>query len=148
MRRSSSIESRFSSQKFTSDVEKQLGLSLPTYDYQIPLSSRSKLKVAVILDDFSMKAWTPEWQVSALSVKRWTEQLKEEDFDFLFVESAWAGNRGEWSYHLTGTSAPRPTFVEMIDAFKDRGIPTVFWNKEDPPHFEDFLDSAKLFDFV
>lgn len=102
----------------------------------------------MILDDFSMKAWTPEWQVSALSVKRWTEQLKEEDFDFLFVESAWAGNRGEWSYHLTGTTAPRPAFVKMVDAFKDRGIPTVFWNKEDPPHFDDFLDSAKLFDFV
>src|SRR5699024_1941681 len=29
-----------------------------------------------------------------------------------------------------------------------RGIPTVFWNKEDPPHFDDFLPLAKLFDVV
>lgn len=148
MRRTRVVDGGFSSQRITSDVEKQLGLSLPTSDYQIPSLSRDQLKVAVILDDFSMKAWTPEWQVSTLSVKAWLEQLNDEDFDFLFVESAWAGNGGAWSYHLTGSSAPRPAFVEMVNAFKDRGVPTVFWNKEDPPHFEDFLDSAKLFDFV
>ncbi|WP_404290833.1 glycosyltransferase [Glutamicibacter arilaitensis] len=95
-----------------------------------------------------MKSWTPEWQATELSVRSWSTQLNEGDFDFLFVESAWAGNGGVWSYHLTGTSAPRPAFVEMVDAFKRRGIPTVFWNKEDPPHFDDFLESAKLFDFV
>lgn len=148
IRRSGAVSNGFSSQRFTSDIEKHLGLSLPTHDYQTSSLAGSKLKVAVILDDFSMKAWTPEWQVTALSAKTWPEQLNAGDFDFLFVESAWAGNGGAWSYHLTGTSAPRPTFIEMIDAFKDRGIPTVFWNKEDPPHFDDFLDSAKLFDFV
>ena len=28
------------------------------------------------------------------------------------------------------------------------GIPTVFWNKEDPPNFDFFIDTAKLFDYV
>ncbi|MHA6967387.1 glycosyltransferase family protein [Glutamicibacter bergerei] len=36
----------------------------------------------------------------------------------------------------------------MVTAFKAKEIPAVFWNKEDPPHFEDFLDCARLFDFV
>ena len=31
---------------------------------------------------------------------------------------------------------------------REQGIATVFWNKEDPPHFEDFLDTARLFDQV
>ena len=31
---------------------------------------------------------------------------------------------------------------------REQGIPTVFWNKEDPPHYDDFLAAAKLFDFV
>ena len=29
-----------------------------------------------------------------------------------------------------------------------KAIPTVFWNKEDPPHFDDFIGAAKEFDFV
>lgn len=147
-RRTSSTDNSYVSQRFASEVEKTLGLSLPTQSYETTDHADSKLKVAVILDDFSMKAWTPEWEVTALNVHSWSEQVAIVDFDFLFVESAWAGNGGAWSYHLTGTSAPRPAFVEMVDAFRDRGIPTVFWNKEDPPHFDDFLDSAKLFDFV
>ena len=36
----------------------------------------------------------------------------------------------------------------MVNEFKEKSIPAVFWNKEDPPHFEDFLDCARLFDFV
>ncbi len=57
--------------------------------------------------------------------------------------------RGAWQYHLTGTSAPRPAFVvELVAACRERGVPTVFWNKEDPAHFEDFLDAAALFDHV
>ncbi|MFP3454528.1 DUF3880 domain-containing protein, partial [Bacillus sp. SIMBA_154] len=31
---------------------------------------------------------------------------------------------------------------------RDHKIPTIFWNKEDPVHFETFLTTAKLFDFV
>ncbi|MEK8227730.1 hypothetical protein NKG05_18920 [Oerskovia sp. M15] len=56
--------------------------------------------------------------------------------------------RGAWQYHLTGTSAPRPAFIELVTFCREQGIPTVFWNKEDPVHFEDFLESAALFDRV
>ena len=36
----------------------------------------------------------------------------------------------------------------MLNYCRSRGIPTVFWNKEDPPHFDDFIGAAKEFDFV
>ena len=36
----------------------------------------------------------------------------------------------------------------LVQHCRDAGVPTVFWNKEDPPHFEDFLDTARLFDHV
>lgn len=148
MRRSRAIDAGYTSRNFNSDVEKLLGLRLPTQDVGSYLRVGSTLNVAVILDDFSMKAWTPEWNVTAVSPESWARQLDENDFDLLFVESAWAGNGGDWSYHLTGSSAPRPVFANMVQSFRSKGIPAVFWNKEDPPHFDDFLDSAKLFDFV
>ncbi|MFC8798176.1 glycosyltransferase [Promicromonospora sp. NPDC057138] len=105
------------------------------------------LRVGVILDDFSRMAFAPEWDQVVLAPTSWRGDL-DAGLDLLFVESAWHGNRGVWQYHLTGPTAPRPAFVELVEACRAAGVPTVFWNKEDPVHFEDFLDSAKLFDRV
>ncbi|WP_374108522.1 glycosyltransferase [Isoptericola sp. S6320L] len=107
--------------------------------------SRS-LRVGVILDDFSRLAFGYEWEQVLLKPSSWSEQLGA--LDLVFVESAWNGNGGAWQYHLTGPTAPRPAVVEMLAACRERGIPTVFWNKEDPAHFEDFLETASLFDRV
>ncbi|WP_353616712.1 glycosyltransferase [Arthrobacter sp. AQ5-05] len=105
----------------------------------------TKPRVAVILDDFSAQAWGYEWDCIAVKPDTWREDLSDARVDFLFVESAWAGNGKTWSYHLTGTSAPRPAIIELVQWCKSQQIPTVFWNKEDPPHYEDFLATARLF---
>ena len=110
-------------------------------------STRRDLRVGVVLDDFSRMAFAPEWDQVVLTPKSWCDELTA-GLDLLFVESAWNGNGGAWQYHLTGTSAPRPAFVELVEACRTAGVPTVFWNKEDPVHFDDFLDSAALFDRV
>jgi spore maturation protein CgeB len=104
-------------------------------------------RVGVILDDFSLRAFGPEWEQVALTPGSWRDELAS-GLDLLFVESAWNGNGGAWQYHLTGASAPRPAFAELVAACREAGVPTVFWNKEDPVHFEDFLDTARLFDRV
>lgn len=116
-----------------------------------PLRSRppkGAVRVGVILDDFSRLSFGAEWQQILLKPSSWRELLSTEPVDLLFVESAWAGNGGAWKYHLTGPSAPRDSLVELVRWCQERGIPTVFWNKEDPAHFEDFLDTASLFDHV
>jgi nicotinamidase-related amidase len=59
--------------------------------------------------------------------------------DLVLVESAWQGNDGAWVHQLTGGAGPKPAIVRLVQEAKRRGIPTVFWNKEDPPHFDDFL---------
>ena len=65
------------------------------------------LKVGVILDEFSLRAWIPEFDTVLLTPKGWREELQENPVDLLFVESAWAGNHGAWQYQLTGTQAPQ-----------------------------------------
>ena len=106
------------------------------------------LKVATVLDDFSAVAWSYEFDCLPVTPHNWQEVLEAEHPHFLLVESAWAGNDGAWQYHLTGESAPRPALVEMLNYARKKNIPSVFWNKEDPPHFEDFIDTAALFDIV
>lgn len=106
------------------------------------------LNVGVILDEFSLLAWAPEFDTVLVTPTAWRQELNDSPIDLLFVESAWAGNHGAWQYQLTGSQAPRTDLVELVDYCREHAIPTVFWNKEDPSHFEDFIDSAKLFDVV
>lgn len=103
-------------------------------------------KVAVIMDDFSLGAWGHEFETVAVTPSAWREQL--DGVSLLLVESAWHGNGDAWQYQLTGSKAPSLPLRDLVAHCRTLGIPTVFWNKEDPPHFEDFLDTAALFDHV
>lgn len=110
--------------------------------------ARPGLRVGVILDDFSRLAMSYEWEQVELTPAGWSSEVTERPIDLLFVESAWQGNHGAWQYHLTGPSSPRPALVELVDWCRKQRVPTVFWNKEDPAHFADFLETARLFDHV
>ncbi|MGP9736124.1 glycosyltransferase family protein [Brachybacterium sp. AOP42-C2-15] len=106
------------------------------------------VRIAVILDDFSQRAWSYEFDTVPVTPATWREQLSASPVDLLLVESAWHGNADAWQYHLTGSKAPTAALQELVAHCRSAGIPTVFWNKEDPPHFDDFLDTARLFDHV
>ncbi|MGO4588493.1 glycosyltransferase family protein [Paenarthrobacter sp. 2TAF44] len=100
------------------------------------------------MDDFSAAAFAFEWKLLTLKKDHWRQQLAETPIDFLFVESAWNGNGGSWKYQLMGTSGPKTEFLELMEWCREQSIPTVFWNKEDPPHYDDFLPAAREFDVV
>ena len=106
------------------------------------------LRVGIIMDDFSAAAFSAEWTVVALRPDSWEVQLRDEALDFVVVESAWAGNAGLWRGKITGPAGPSAAFRELIAGCRAAGLPAVFWNKEDPPHYEDFLPAARLFDHV
>ena len=108
---------------------------------------RPDLSVGVILDEFSELAFGYEWNAVALDPRHWRHQL-DRGLDLVFIESAWSGNSGLWRGKLAGTDGPDPALAELLAACSAAGVPTVFWNKEDPPHYADFLPAAKLFDHV
>ncbi len=59
------------------------------------------------------------------------------------------GNFGTWEKKVVkyGTNT-----WEELDALlawcRYHNIPTVFWNKEDPIHYDRFIETAKRFDYV
>ncbi|ECP4285034.1 glycosyltransferase, partial [Campylobacter jejuni] len=72
--------------------------------------------------------------------------------DFLFVESAWHGCKNKWKYQIASypdyPKRNNKKLQKCVDFAKTLNIPTVFWNKEDHVHFDRFIESAKLFDFI
>ncbi|HEX3174170.1 MAG TPA: glycosyltransferase, partial [Solirubrobacterales bacterium] len=111
-----------------------------------------RLRVASILDEMSEACFAPECELLPLGLEGWAEQLDEWRPDLLLVESAWNGNGGEWQYRIA--QYPRkdlvglPALRGLLDGCRERGIPTAFWNKEDPVHFDRFAEAASLFDHV
>lgn len=109
---------------------------------------RPDLRVATILDPFSAMAFGYEWNQVEVGPDDWREVLEPAPPHLLFVESAWRGNDGRWSYAMTAQDAPKQALRELVAWCRDAGIPTVFWNKEDPPNYERFIETARLFDRV
>lgn len=117
------------------------------------------LKVACILDEFSYNSFKFECNLLPLSRKNWKAELDDFQPDFFFCESAWSGADSKerpWMGHVYASEnfdyENRKELLGILSYCKDRNIPTVFWNKEDPSHFEDrkhdFVKTAALFDTV
>ena len=105
--------------------------------------------VAAILDTFTEFCLRYEADLVLLSPKHWKQQLDRTQPAFLLVESAWAGNDGAWRYLLTNYKMRDVNpLSELVRHCREQRIPTVFWNKEDPPNFDVFIDVAKDFDFI
>lgn len=123
-------------------------LALPPAEVRPHSRSRIDLTVMIIADEFTRESFRYEWTQIEPTPESWRTELDNYDVDLLVVESAWEGNQGSWKYHIAGQSAPRPALQELVSECKARGIPTIFWNKEDPPHYNDFIATAKLFDLI
>src|SRR5699024_11143324 len=94
-----------------------------------------QLNALSILDEFSFLCFSDVLNLWSVNPREVETGLRNIDPDFLFVESAWNGNRGSWRYMVTSSSGPKPPLRHLLRLCHKLGIPTVFWNKEDPPHF-------------
>ncbi len=110
--------------------------------------ARPDLRVGVILDEFSELAFTYEWSQFRLSPDNWRQEMADHKPSLVFVESAWRGNGGDWQGAMTGAGARADALRELLANCHQAKIPTVFWNKEDPPNYARFIETARLFDHV
>ncbi|MEA5667182.1 glycosyltransferase [Stenotrophomonas sp. MH1] len=108
-----------------------------------------KSAVMSVMDEFSRACFAPHANLIEPRPDNWEGLLDRYRPQFLFIESSWKGNSGTWQYRVANyANPPGNEVLEMVAEFKKRGIPTVFWNKEDPVHFNDFVGKAIHFDHV
>jgi FkbM family methyltransferase len=110
-----------------------------------PPRDLKQLKMATIMDEFTFGSYRPECNILQLTPADWQAELAQFQPELLFIESAWRGKDELWGSKVGHMSQELQGIVAWCRA---QQVPTVFWNKEDPVHFETFLSTAKLFDFV
>uniref|UniRef100_UPI003BABB3C1 methyltransferase domain-containing protein n=1 Tax=Stappia sp. TaxID=1870903 RepID=UPI003BABB3C1 len=103
------------------------------------------MRVAGILDDFTFACMSPECDFLQLTPANWKEELERFQPELLLIESAWRGKDEKWAKKIGHLSSE---LTSILSWCKENGVPTAFWNKEDPVHFETFLNTANHFDAV
>lgn len=118
--------------------------------WPIPLHEPVRqIRIACILDEFSAGCFAPEAEFIHLSAKCWQREIEADRPDFLLVESAWRGLAGDWHLLISHYSRfRRNPLRDLLGWCRENGVKTVFWNKEDPPNFDHFIDAAKDFDHI
>jgi spore maturation protein CgeB len=127
-------------------------------DADTPRRARD-LKVALIADEFTYNCFKYEFNPIIIEPQNWRARFEEERPDVFFCESAWSGVDSEkrpWKGRIYASSnfarENRTELLEILEWCNSEGVPTVFWNKEDPTHFDDkihnFIDTAVRFDHV
>ena len=114
------------------------------------LRRRDDLRVALVADEFSWPAWQYEADVYTFTPDDWQGELDACQPDVLLIESAWKGVGGSWYLQLCNVERPHPgirhrALPDIVAWCRQHGVPTVFYNKEDPPHFDVFIDAARQF---
>jgi glycosyltransferase involved in cell wall biosynthesis/spore maturation protein CgeB len=110
-----------------------------------PMRDLRQLKVACIMDEFTFGSYRSECELFQLTPANWEAELEGFKPELLFIESAWRGKDELWGSKVGHNSQELQGIVAWC---RKNGVPTVFWNKEDPVHFETFLSTAMLFDCV
>lgn len=111
------------------------------------------LKVAVVSDYFTADCLSVECRIKVLTPANYREVIASWQPDLVFVESVFHGVGGAWRYELAKQSRwmrlQKPTAIyRLVEHARARGIPTVFWNKDDGAFFDAFIDVAQAFDYV
>lgn len=126
----------------------------PTVSEDVARDGRfGRLKIALVTDYFTADCLSAECRVRTMTPANYRDVIANWKPDLVLVESAFHGVDGSWRYELA--KQPRllrltkPTAIfNLVDFAKKAGIPTVFWNKDDGPFFDAFIDVAKVFDYV
>src|SRR5699024_508627 len=113
---------------------------------QIGLYEKLDLNIGIICDEFlyySLK------DAANIIYVPYEEKLEiNQELDLFLVVTSWRGLDHSWDYVANPKGKKRDKLIELIQKYKEKGIPTVFYSKEDPVSYNEYLSLAKECDFI
>lgn len=109
----------------------------------------NKFNICCIFDTFTKNCFEPELNLLSPGPRNWKKVLCTIRLDALFVESAWHGNGDSWRFLVGKHNEKNLNIIKALTSeCHKKDIPTIFWNKEDPVHFDKFIETAQMFDYI
>jgi len=122
---------------------------IDNFDFENQITNSDNVNIASIFDIFTETCFSTEFNIVRFSPNNWKKVLESIPVEGFFMESAWNGIGGAWRNKVVNISLyNQRDLFKLISWVKEKHIPTIFWNKEDPVHFDEFLGVAKEFDFI
>lgn len=107
------------------------------------------IRIGLLADEFTTRTISATVPTVVLRRSNWQQQIESESLDAVIVESAWEGVDKEWFHGVAYHGEKEASDLwELLDCCRQLAIPTCFWNKEDPVHFDSFHRAAEQFDHV
>ncbi|MCT1834429.1 hypothetical protein M3D63_06500, partial [Kocuria palustris] len=109
-----------------------------------------ELRIGLIADEFTTKTLQRAARIVVLDREGFVDQLRQDEpLDLVLIESAWSGNEAQWhrgvGYYSEEEDRP---LARLLETCRATGVPTLFWNKEDPVHIERFRRTGARTDHV
>lgn len=113
--------------------------------FETKCTSLKKLKVAAIMDAFTLGNFKSECNLLEVTAENWKKELDRFMPDLFFLESAWEGKNKSWFRKIANGSKE---LYELTEYCHNNNIPIIFWNKEDPVYTDTFMSAAACADYV
>ena len=109
---------------------------------------RLPYRIGIVCDRFLYDSIRDAAHFVYLGPDDWQDRLETERIDALLFVSTWEGLHDDWIGASYPSSEIGAKAIGLINECRRRGIPTIFYSKEDPPSYFGFLEYAKLCDYI
>src|SRR5699024_4844860 len=113
---------------------------------EIPSSNGSRifkkldLHIGIIADEFLYNSFKDVANVEFISRH---ERENYKNYDFVIFATTWRGIDQSWVGASTANGPIRRQMIMLAEEYNNRGIPTIFYSKEDPVNYNLFKSLAK-----
>ena len=104
------------------------------------------INIAIVCDQFLFDAYKNAAHFLYLTPENWEEKFNKADL--LLVASTWHGLNSEWQYLTNSNSNNSRILNDIIEAFNNANKKTIFYSKEDPVSFNEFLHIAQKCKYI
>lgn len=113
---------------------------------EIPESNGSRIykklnyKIGIVADEFLYESFKDVANVEYITR---SERENIKNYDFVILATTWRGVDQSWMGAATSNGPIRRQMIMMAEEYNKKGIPTIFYSKEDPVNYNLFKSLAK-----